>query len=64
MNANGDNNGIYTSSWKNEAGNIPETAYTRNSKEPIGEPLGTPLMQGVSLERTPSILTWDNEPES
>ncbi len=53
---------IFTSSAKRKA-EPPSAAgrlfiYIRNSNGPMTEPWGTPLRQGASSERTPSIRTW------
>ncbi len=55
-------NTIFTSSAKKKAESPRMVGrsfiYNRKRNGPMTEPWGTPLRQGVSSERTPSIWTW------
>ncbi len=55
-------NTIFTSSAKRKAESLRAAGrsfiYNRISNGPTAEPWGTPLRQGASSERTPSMWTW------
>ncbi len=53
-------NTIFTLSTKKKQNHreFSSFIYNRKSNGPMTEPWGTPLRQGASSERTPSILTW------